>query len=121
LRAAAGAPSGLILEGEPGIGKTTLWLALGEAAQAQGFRVLSTRGAPLESVLAYAALADLLSAVNDANGVALPDPQQLAIDRVLLRANTDNAAVDQHAVAAGFLSIVNHLSGKSPGVVGFGT
>ncbi len=60
LAAAAIEPSALLIEGEPGIGKTTLWLAAVEQAKARGFRVLIARTAVAESVLAYTALADLL-------------------------------------------------------------
>ena len=66
LTAAAAGPSALIVEGEAGIGKTTLWLAAVAAARERGFRVLSAQPAAAESVLAYASLADLLSEVDTA-------------------------------------------------------
>jgi predicted ATP-dependent serine protease len=43
LDSAAGAPSALLVDGEAGIGKTTLWLAGLERARDRGFRVLSAR------------------------------------------------------------------------------
>jgi predicted ATP-dependent serine protease len=46
-------PSALVIEGEAGIGKTTVWLAALERAQDAGFQVLSTRAVQTESVLAY--------------------------------------------------------------------
>jgi predicted ATP-dependent serine protease len=46
-------PSALVVEGEAGIGKTTVWLAALERAQDAGFQVLSTRAVQTESVLAY--------------------------------------------------------------------
>ena len=60
LGAAEAEPSGLVAEGEPGIGKTTLCLSTIELAEQRGFHVLSARPAEAESVLAYASLADLL-------------------------------------------------------------
>lgn len=45
LDAMALGPSALLIDGEPGIGKTTLWLAAVEQAQERGFHVLSTRPA----------------------------------------------------------------------------
>ncbi|MGZ8747729.1 MAG: hypothetical protein ACXWZ2_12080 [Mycobacterium sp.] len=51
LTATAVGPSALLIEGEPGIGKFTLWFAAAERATASGFRVLSTRAAAAESVL----------------------------------------------------------------------
>ena len=45
-------PAALVLEGEAGIGKSTLWLAGIEAARARGFCVLSSRPAEAERDLA---------------------------------------------------------------------
>ena len=56
-RAVAG-PSALLVEGELGIGKTTLWIAALAQARHRGFRVMTSRTASSESVLAYAAVAD---------------------------------------------------------------
>ena len=36
----------LVVEGEPGVGKTTLWSGGIEAARADGWTVLSARGSP---------------------------------------------------------------------------
>ena len=103
----------MLIEGEPGIGKTTLWLAALELARDKGFRVLSARAAAAESVLAYTALADLLDGVPAAAWADLPEPQRAAVDQVLLR--TDNgAATDQRAVAAAFLSVVEYLADDGP-------
>ncbi|MGZ4110803.1 MAG: hypothetical protein ACXVP7_14100, partial [Actinomycetota bacterium] len=44
------------IEGEAGIGKTTLWRAGVDAAGAAGYRVLSARAAQAETGLSYAAL-----------------------------------------------------------------
>ena len=60
LACATSEPSALLIEGETGIGKTTLWLSALKLAGDKGFRVLSARAAAAESVLAYTALADLL-------------------------------------------------------------
>lgn len=106
-------PSALLIDGEPGIGKTTLWLAAIEQAQERGFRVLSTRAAAAESVLAYTALADLLDEVDARAWADLPTPQLLAVDQVLLRADTDTVT-DQRAVAAAFLSVTERLSEQGP-------
>ena len=60
LAAASEQPSGLGIEGEAGIGKTTRWLGAEDRARGLGFQVLSARAVHAESSLAYAALADLL-------------------------------------------------------------
>ena len=113
LAAAAIEPSALLIEGEPGIGKTTLWLAAVEQAKARGFRVLIARTAVAESVLAYTALADLFDGVDAVAWTDLPAPQLLAVDQVLLRADND-ATTDQRAVAAAFLSVVERLADDGP-------
>src|ERR1700754_4435682 len=82
-------PSGLVMGGEAGIGKTTLWLAGVAEARKRGFRVLSARAAQAETVLAYAALADLLGGVEPDVLAELPEVQRIAVDRVLLRATAD--------------------------------
>jgi hypothetical protein len=92
LASACNGPAGLLLEGEAGIGKTTLLLAVIDAARQKGFRVLAARSAAAESVLAYAVLSDLLTDVDPAAYADMPDAQRLAIDRVLLRADFDERA-----------------------------
>jgi ATP/maltotriose-dependent transcriptional regulator MalT len=114
LTSASSGPSALVVEGEAGIGKTTIWLAALERAQELGFLVLSTRAAQTESVLAYSSLASLLEGVGEAAFKVLPPPQRLAVDRVLLRVSADGAVVDQRAVAAAFLSVVERLAELSP-------
>ncbi len=113
LTATAVGPSALLIEGEPGIGKTTLWLAAVEQATAQGFRILSARAAAAESVLVYTALADLLDDVDAATWADLPAPQQLAVDQVLLRAHTGDVT-DQRAVAAAFLAVIERFAEAGP-------
>jgi DNA-binding CsgD family transcriptional regulator len=106
-------PSALLIEGEPGIGKTTLWLGALEHATARGFRVLSTRAAAAESVLAYTALADMLQDVDPDTWADLPAPQLLAVDQVLLRASTGDVT-DQRAVAAAFLAVIERYAEAGP-------
>src|ERR1044072_1221447 len=49
---ADGTTAALVLEGEAGIGKSTLWLAAVEDAHAQGWRVLASRPAQAEAFAA---------------------------------------------------------------------
>jgi DNA-binding CsgD family transcriptional regulator len=114
LRSAAEKPTGLAIEGEPGIGKTTLWLSALAQARAQGFRVFEARLGQAESALAYAAVADLLRDVDAAVLRELPDVQRVAVDRVLLRASIDTHATDHRVVAAAFASVFDHLTTDSP-------
>src|SRR5262245_11370159 len=57
LAGLATGPRALVLEGAPGIGKTTVWL---RALAAPGIPVLSCRPVEAEAKLAFASLADLL-------------------------------------------------------------
>jgi hypothetical protein len=106
LSSAAQEPAALILAGEAGIGKTTLWLTAVDGARAKGFGVLTTRSNEAESQLAYGAVSDFLRRVDTAFLAELPQPQRIAIDRALLRAGSEAAAAEPHATAAAFLSIV---------------
>jgi hypothetical protein len=112
--AATNSPSALLVDGEAGIGKTTIWLAGLEQARDRGFRVLSARAVSAESVLAYASLADLLTGVDRDTWADLPEPQRIAVDRVLLQDQAADAVTDQRAVAAAFLSVVDRLTEHGP-------
>jgi ATP/maltotriose-dependent transcriptional regulator MalT len=114
LGLAAADPAALVIVGEAGIGKTTVWLEGLEQARERGFQVLAARPSAADSVLAYNALADLLAGVDEAIWTGLADPQRLAIERVLLRAKPGDRATDPRAVAAAFLSIVERLATASP-------
>ena len=64
LAAAAQAPSALLVDGEAGIGKTTVLRSGLARARARGLHALSARAVEAESVLAYESLADLLADVD---------------------------------------------------------
>ena len=63
-RVAAAGPIALALEGEAGIGKSTLWRAAVEVARGRGLRVLSSRPTESEHGLAHAGLGDLFDGVS---------------------------------------------------------
>ena len=117
MAAARSAPAGLILEGEAGIGKTTLWFDALDQARELGFRVLSAQATEAETVLAYSGVADLLGDLDAEVFERLPGLQRLAVDRVLLRAAGDALVTDQRVVAAAFASLVNALSDDAPVLV----
>jgi ATP/maltotriose-dependent transcriptional regulator MalT len=117
LDAASVDPTALVIEGDPGIGKTTVWSACVDLAVERGFRVLSARAAAAESVLGYSALADILAEVDPDAWAVLPTPQRHAVDHVLLRADAAGSATDPRAVAAGFLSVVKGLAKCGPVLV----
>jgi hypothetical protein len=63
-RLATGPPA-LVIEGEAGIGKTTVWRAGVAAAHRRGYRILICRPVEAEATLSFAALGDLLDGVLD--------------------------------------------------------
>ena len=110
-------PSALVIEGEPGIGKTTLWLEALEDARERGFRVLSARSGQAESGLTYAVLADLLEDVGADVRATLPPLQRVAIDRVLLQGDGTGPVTDERVVASAFLSLVDRLANDAAVIV----
>jgi len=83
LSAARHGLSVLVLEGDPGIGKTSVWRTAIAHASGMGYRVLSCRAAPTEARLSFTALGDLLAPVELAAFDALPPPQRRALDAAL--------------------------------------
>lgn len=110
-------PTGLVIDGAMGIGKTTLWSTVVEHARAQGFRVLSARAVQAESVLAFAVVADLLADVDSAVLDSLSSVQRIAVDRVLLNDRSDGLATDQRVAAAAFTSVVTAMVEQGPVLV----
>jgi hypothetical protein len=51
-------PAAVVVEGEAGVGKTTLWRSAVVSAMELGYRFLSTRPAETESQVSYGGLAD---------------------------------------------------------------
>lgn len=108
--------AGLVIEGEPGIGKTTLWVSALEDARARGCRVLSARPGPHEVSLTYGVVADLLGAVESTSFATLPDGQRGALDGILLGAEP-YAPANERLVGAAFVSVVERLAADAPVVV----
>jgi len=112
LAGLADGPSALVIEGEPGIGKTALWeAAVGVAA---GTLVLRARCAEAESGLAYGGLTDLLGPVAEMVMPALPSPQRRALEVVLGRAEPGEDVVEPQVVGRTTLAVLESLPGASP-------
>jgi hypothetical protein len=110
-------PVALVLEGEAGIGKTTLWEAGVAAAHRRGYPVLACRPVEAEATLSFAALGDLLDRVLDEVLPALPDPQRRAVEGALLRADAGEDPADQRAVSVATLGVLRLLARSGPLVV----
>lgn len=115
--AVASAPSALLLEGEPGIGKTTLWRCAQAAAVDRGHRVLAATAVEGEADLPFVGLRDLLDDVSPDAAPDLPPPQRAALDAALLRSADPRAVADPHAVCVAALGVVRVLAAQQPLVI----
>ena len=118
IERAGESPAALVLEGEPGIGKSTLWLAGVEAAREVGFRVLASRPAETERGLAYVALGDLFEDVLDDVLPALPVPRRHALEGALMLVDAMPDAVDSRALGLAVRDALYVLGEGRPLLVG---
>ena len=108
-------PASVVLEGDAGIGKSTLWLAGVEAARERSLRVLGARPAEAEQGLAHAALGDLLGPCADEVLPELPPPRRRALEAALLLAGDgDRATADPRALAVAVHSVLVALAEHDP-------
>ena len=107
-------PGALLLEGEAGIGKTTILRAGIVAASQSRFCVVSTRPVEAESSLSFVALGDLLGEQLGKVQDALPRPQRQALRVALLLSEPGGRPPDRRAVGIGVLSSLRALAGVAP-------
>jgi DNA-binding CsgD family transcriptional regulator len=107
-------PSALVLFGEPGIGKTTVWRKGLAGALQRGYRTLSCGPVEAETRLSYAALGDLLEPVLEEALPTLPEPQRRALEVALLRAPSSGARADQRAVSLAVLGCLRSVASTTP-------
>jgi DNA polymerase III delta prime subunit len=110
----AAGPLALLLEGEPGIGKTTLWAAAVKSARERSYCVLACRTAGAEVQLSFAALGDLLAEVLEETLSELPTPQRRALEVALLLEEARGRPPDQRAIALAFLGVLRLLARSGP-------
>jgi DNA-binding CsgD family transcriptional regulator len=110
-------PTALLLTGDPGIGKTTVWKEGVAGAVQKSYRVMSCRPVEAETRLSYAALGDLLEPFLEESLPSLPDPQRQALEVALLRAASSRARPDQRAVSLAVLGCLRSLASSAPVVV----
>lgn len=110
----AGDRSGsLLVEGEPGIGKTELWNEAIRVARARAYRVLACRLDDVEASLGYAALGDLLEPVLDEIRLALEPVRRQALETALLRGAGGEVA-DRRAVSVAVVDGLRVLACRAP-------
>jgi DNA-binding NarL/FixJ family response regulator len=104
----------LLLEGEPGIGKTALWQWALEEAARTGVRVRASRPSEAEASLPLVGLIDVLAEVLDEALPSLPAPQAQALEIALLRAGVRGEPVDQLALSVAVLGALTELARERP-------
>src|SRR5215204_4253360 len=114
LEAVPAGPIALLIEGEIGIGKTTVWREGVAEAGERGLQVLASRPVEAEIALPFAVLGDLLGDVPDAALGRLPDPQREALEVALLRAGAKRGGLQRRAVALGVLGAIRVLAEDTP-------
>jgi len=107
---AEGVPPALVLDGEAGIGKSTLWHVGVDHARARGFRVLMSRPAEAERGLAHAGLVDLFEELLDAVLPGLPAPRRRALRVALLIEEAAGEGVDPRALGIAIRSALQLLA-----------
>ena len=103
-------PAALVLQGDAGIGKTTILHGALENAPA-ALRVLAIRLSPGEGELPYAALGDLLAGAQDEGLEELAPPQRDAIRIALGRTR---GSLNEHALARGVLELLRSWTAAQP-------
>ena len=98
-------PAAVVIEGEAGIGKTTVWAESVRLAAARGFSVLDARPVESERTLSYVGLADLVEGVFEETRSVLPDVQERALASALLREDSD-AVVNARTTGTALIGIL---------------
>jgi len=110
-------PAALVIEGEAGIGKTTVWVEAIAAAEARSYRVLRAQPTEREATLSYGALADLVGAgVFEETRAALPAPQERALAAALLLAELEEPA-ELRTTATALVGVLTTLAAEQPVLV----
>src|SRR6516225_9428386 len=107
----------LVVCGEPGIGKSTVWDAGVGLARSRGFAVWSTRASEAEAQLSFAGLADLVEGAGAGVLAGLPVPQRRALEVAVRRAEPTGPPPEPLAVAAGLLGALRRAAGSGPVLV----
>ncbi len=92
------------------MGKTTLWRAGVEAAEAAGLCVLQAQPAESETALSFSGLGDLLDPVLDEALEPLPAGQRSALARALVLEEVEGPAPDAHAAGVALLNALRGLA-----------
>jgi ATP/maltotriose-dependent transcriptional regulator MalT len=109
---AGSSPPILLLEGEAGIGKTTLWRACVEEAREDGMPVLVASSVQSEAQLSFTTFRDLVDEVFDDVADELPEPQRRALEVTLLREEPEGTPPDRGAIGVAFLRVLRAFGAR---------
>jgi DNA-binding CsgD family transcriptional regulator len=113
-RSRSGSGSLVLIEGEPGIGKSSLMSCMGDHAAELGFRTLRSRGSELERSYPYAVTVDLLAPlVRDLGGVDGLDGAA-AMARSLFEPKAHGSAADALAILNGLAWLLFDAAEREP-------
>ena len=107
----------LLIEGEVGIGKTTLLESLKASALDRSWQLLCASPVEAELPWEFAALTDLLGALPRSSVRHLPPVQQQALDVVVFRSEPPDRSVDGLTLATAVLTVLRGLAEESPVVL----
>lgn len=107
-------PAGLVLSGEAGIGKTSLWQAGVDEARARFESVLMCRGVEAEAALSFAGLSELLGEVLDDVADSLSAPRRTALEVALLLAEPSQGPPDPLAIGLAVHDVLRALARQGP-------
>lgn len=110
VAASASGPAVLEIDGEPGIGKTTLFRHTVDLARLGGSTVLECSPTHAESEMSYVGLTDMLRNLPSSALDELPPPQRHSLAVATLRTAPSEVALDERAVGTGLATLLDHLA-----------
>ena len=110
LEEVEGGPTGLVLSGEPGIGKTILWRVGVEQARGCFAHVLTCRGTEAEAAFSFAGLSELVGEVFEEALDSLLPPRRRALEVALLLAEPGEGPPDPLAVGLAVHDLLRALA-----------
>jgi DNA-binding CsgD family transcriptional regulator len=114
VAAAASGPATLHIDGQPGIGKTTLFRYVTNLAGTSGSTLLESCPTASESSMSFAGLTDLLRDVPQAAFDDLPDVQRSSLAVATLRSAPAVESVDERSVGTALATLLKILTTATP-------
>jgi DNA-binding CsgD family transcriptional regulator len=114
VESVSGGAVALVLEGDAGMGKTTLWRAAVEHADELGLLVLEAQPVESETTLSFAGVGDLLDPVLDVALEGLPAVQRSALSRALALGAEEGPEVEPRALRVALMTVLRRLADERP-------